>query len=197
MKIWNFPILGLQLATSILARQIAVLLFFLGACLVVVRPCAGSPIVFEETASLAIARVYHTATLLPNGKVLVTGGYDGSNAFASAELYDPASGTWAETGSLAVARWRHTATLLPNGKVLVSGGLDNHLNALASAELYDPASETWTETGSLAIARGTHSATLLQNGMVLVAAGARNYNGSPIASAELYDPASGTGTATV
>ena len=63
----------------------------------------------------------HTATLLPIGKVLVAGGSNGSD-LSSAELYDPASGTWTATGSLGTARSFHTATLLPNGKVLVAGG---------------------------------------------------------------------------
>ena len=132
--------------------------------------------------------------MLPNGKVLVAGGYDSNfGALASAELYDPASGTWTATGSLATARYVHTATLLPNGKVLVAGGYDID-GSLASAELYDPASGTWTATGSLATARDVHTATLLPNGKVLVAGGD---DGSGIlASAELYDPASGTWTAT-
>ena len=70
------------------------------------------------TGPMSVGRFGHTATLLPNGKVLVAGGY-----IASAELYDPASGTWTNTGSMSTARAGHTATLLPNGKVLVAGGV--------------------------------------------------------------------------
>ena len=74
----------------------------------------------RATGSMATARCLHTATLLPNGKVLVAGGVDG--VLSSAELYDPASGTWSATGSMGTARDYHTATLLPNGQVLVAGG---------------------------------------------------------------------------
>ena len=89
---------------------------------------------WTATGNLAIGRDYHTATLLPDGKVLVAGGYSG---IASAELYDPATGIWTETGSLATKRWLHTATSLPNGKVLVAGGDEGFADFLASAELYD------------------------------------------------------------
>ncbi len=118
--------LGLRQASSIVARRIVFPLLFLGAGLVAIQPCAGAPFQFEPTGSLATARVVHTATLLPNGKVLVAGG-DNCETLASAELYDPASGTWTTTGSLATARYGHTATLLPNGKVLVAGGLQQHV----------------------------------------------------------------------
>jgi hypothetical protein len=113
------------------------------------QPCAGALFQFEETGSLAIARVWYTATLLQNGKVLVVGGYSkfGWNT-SSAELYDPASGTWSTTGSLATGRALHTATLLQDGKVLVAGGVSGFGGTyLKSAELYDPATGTWTTTG--------------------------------------------------
>jgi hypothetical protein len=168
MKTLHSLVAGLWPASSILARRIAVPLLFLSAGLVLVQPCAGAPFQFEETGSLGTAREVHTATLLPNGKVLVAAGYNGSY-LASAELYDPASGTWSATGSLATARYLHTATLLPNGKVLVAGG-DNGVS-LASAELYDPESGSWTATGSLVTPRDSHTATLLAEGKVLMAGG--------------------------
>jgi WD40 repeat protein len=153
---------------------------------------AAAPFTFANTGSLTQAREGQTATLLPNGKVLVADG-SSSGALVSAELYDPASGTWTATGSLGTARYDPTATLLPNGKVLVAGGF-NFSGSLASAELYDSASGTWTATGNLATARYSHTATLLPNGKVLVAGGSSN--GSVLASAELYDPASGSWMAT-
>src|SRR3954468_13525454 len=80
---------------------------------------------FVPTGSLIVARYEHTATLLSNGKVLVAGGYDGSNVLASAELYDPKTGTFTLTGSMTAARRVHTATPLSNGQVLVAGGIDS------------------------------------------------------------------------
>jgi hypothetical protein len=93
-------------------------------------PESGS---WKATGSLNVTRSQHTATLLPNGKVLVAGGFA---ELASAELYDPAIGTWSTTDDLATGRDRHTATLLHDGQVLVAGGANNN-NALLSAELYD------------------------------------------------------------
>ena len=148
---------------------------------------------FVLTGSLNTARASHTSTVLNNGMVLIAGGYNG-NILASAELYDPASGTFTSTGSLNNARIYHTATLLNNGMVLIVGGTDNNGNILAGAELYNPATGTFTPTGSLSTARELHTATL-KNGMVLIAGGTDN-NGNILASAELYNPATGTFTPT-
>ena len=151
--------------------------------------------IWTTTGTLAAERTQHTATRLPNGKVLVAGGWNSSVFLYSTELYDPASGTWTNTGSLNIARSRHTATLLANGLVLVAGGNSPYSGGyLASAELYDPASRTWTTTGALNNAREYHTATLLPDGQVLVAGG-ENMSGT-LASAELYDPASGVWTPT-
>jgi hypothetical protein len=91
---------------------------------------------------MAIPRAFHTATLLPNGKVLVAGGFFTSHDgifhwLSSAELYDPASGTWNSTSNLSTERSSATATLLPNGKVLVAGGQTTNGPIVSSAELYD------------------------------------------------------------
>ncbi|PYQ03333.1 MAG: hypothetical protein DMF82_13450 [Acidobacteria bacterium] len=137
---------------------------------------------------MTVARTGHTATLLPNGKVLVTGGF---GALASAELYDPATGMWTPTGSMATGRTGHTATLLTEGKVLVAGGEDIFQQAFSSAELYEPGTGLWSTTGSMTSARSNHTATLLPNGAVLVAAGYQNSYYSALSTAELYDPSRG------
>jgi len=152
---------------------------------------------FSYTGSLNTARYNQTATLLTNGIVLIAGGTNsGFAAEVSAELYDPATGTFTTTGSLNAARTQYSATLLNNGKVLIAGGNNGLGVGLASAELYDPATGTFTFTGSLNTARQNHTATLLNNGMVLIAGGLMTSEEITLASAELYDPATGTFTFT-
>jgi len=157
-------------------------------------PTDGTNGSWTFAGSMSVARYLHTATLLPNGKVLIAGGGNDTEFLSSAELYDPATG-WTATGSMSVIRAYHTATLLPNGKVLVVGGNGN-FSAPGSAELYDPATGTWTPTGSTSILRFKHTATLLPNGKVLVSGGSGPISGGTLSSAELYDPATGTWTAT-
>jgi N-acetylneuraminic acid mutarotase len=176
---------------TILQRSLAVAAVALSMAVNQSAQAAG----FTNTGAMVTAREGHTATLLPNGLVLVAGGYEfgGGTSTNTAELYDPANGTWTTTGAMGTARAYHTATLLPNGLVLVAGGYDNG-TPTNSAELYDPANGTWTTTGAMATARYAHTATLLPNGLVLVAGGA--YQNGPnwvaLSSAELYDPANGT-----
>lgn len=156
---------------------------------------AGGAETFAGTGSLIAARNNHTATLLADGKVLVTGGFGDSGALDSTEIYDPTTGEWTATGSLNEARYNHRATLLADGKVLVSGGHGISI-PLDSAEIYDPATGEWTATGSLEEGRYQHTATLLGNGKVLVAGGYNYFAGDYLDSAEIYDPATGEWTGT-
>src|SRR5438552_3544479 len=173
--------------TSFLARPVILLLLSFSAGLASMQPCAATPFEWEYTGSLKTARFHHTATLHPDGRVLVVGGEHGRDPLASAELYDPATGTWSDTGSLSTARDSHTATLLPNGMVLVAGGRETDPGpSLASAELYDPATGTWSPTGSLDTGRLYHTATLLPNGMVLVAGG--SLKAQNLAASEQHNP---------
>lgn len=157
----------------------------------------GNPLgVFSANGSLTTARGRHTATLLPNGKILVTGGYGTvpvNSAHPSAEIYDPATGIFTATGNMTIARDQHSATLLPNGKVLIIGGSSSMNVYLASAEIYDPATGIFTATGSMGSGRSYATATLLSNGKVLVTGG---IGPSYRASAEIYDPTTGIFTAT-
>jgi hypothetical protein len=148
----------------------------------------------------------HTATLLQNGTVLLTGGfindvwddYFDSVSDNGAGLYDSATGVWSGTGNMTANRGGHTATLLANGKVLIAGGADQDPTGtgLASAELYDPSTGTFTQTGNMAVGRYLHTATLLQNGKVLIVGGVLTSTSDPVATAEIYDPATGTFTMT-
>ena len=163
---------------------------------------------------LAAARFGHTATRLDGpacavatapgwcGRVLVVGGAireEGRAGLASAEQFDPATGTWAPAGHLTQARANHTATLLESGEVLVAGGLHEAGSgtvALGSVELFHPGTGRWRAIEPLAVARFAHTATRLDDGRVLVVGGIERAPGDGrevvlLASAEIYDPATG------
>jgi Galactose oxidase, central domain/Kelch motif len=167
-------------------------------------PASGS---FTVSGGMAQARRQHTATLLGNGRVLMAGGFtvdaSGNQGLLSAELYDPASGSFSSAGAMSTARAGHTASLLNDGRVLIAGGdipcvpapCGSAPNALAS-ELYDPDTNTFSATGGMAAARFQHTATVLPSGLVVVAGGQTIQPGGaesvPVASIEIYDPATGT-----
>jgi hypothetical protein len=128
----------------------------------------------------------HSATLLPDGKVLIAGGMRRNQDFyKSAELYDPATGKFQPTGEMNLRRVGHIAVLLPSGKVLIAGGWVG-MGGTDSAELYDPATGKFTAIASrMTTPRGRPSATLLANGDVLIAGGERRDNES-LATAEIF-----------
>ncbi len=143
-------------------------------------PVAGT---FTATGSMNHERVFHTATLLPTGKVLIAGGDNLTGALSSAELYDPSTGVFTVIGNMATARTMHDATLLNDGTVLVDGGCG--WNCPISAELYNPQSGQFSATGNMLYPPATQStATLLSNGQVLVVA--EFYNTSSMS--QIYDP---------
>ncbi len=155
---------------------------------------------FSATSGPMIAsRFVATATLLGNGTVLIAGGLDTSgNAIDTAELYNPAMGTFTEAGTMTSPRAIHTATLLANGKVLLAGGStsDFYPDALDTAEIYDPKTATFTAVpNKMGAARVSATANLLGNGQVLIAGGVIA-DASSVATAELFDPKTGTFTST-
>jgi len=146
--------------------------------------------IFTATAPMGAARWSHTAILLPSGKVLVAGGWNGVVSLASAEVFDApgnaGAGTFTATGGLTSARYSHTASLLPLGKVLVAGGYN--AASLASAELFDASANggagAFAATSSMAGVRYGHKAAVLPSGKVLIAGG-RDFVNAPLTSAEL------------
>jgi hypothetical protein len=149
---------------------------------------------FSPASPLLQSRGRHTATLLPDGRVLVVGGVvvenDDDRVLASAEIWDPATESFSPTGSLDAARAFHTATLLPDGRVLVVGGANPDGAWPAPAEIWDPRTESFGPAGALSELRSSYTATLLSDGRVLIAGGvdlARDGHRYP--PAEIWNPA--------
>lgn len=160
-------------------------------------------------APMGVARASATITVLPNGKVLVTGGWNGaSGALTSGEVYTPnpagGAGSWAPASNTmgATGRFNHTATLLLTGNVLICGG-QTALSppaataVLSSCYLYRPATNDFAATGSLLLGRALHSATILSDGSVWIAGGynpdpAQNSNAPYVVTTERYSAAAGS-----
>ena len=182
-----------QKGNTRMSVRLAQILAFLSLAMSPIVQCAAlaQAVVFnpyvQVTGSLHDGRYSHTATLLPNGQVLVAGGSTQCVPHNTAELYDPVTGLWRPTGNLN-RRIYHSATLLRTGQVLVVGGSDFsgtncRQSDLNTAELYDPATEVWRPTQSAILIRGGNRALLLPDGRVL----AVGFDGSRQV-AELFDP---------
>ncbi len=159
---------------------------------------------FSPAGSLSEGRVFHTATPLADGRVLVVGGTGNEQldrpgtqtalgiSLSSAEVWNPASGSFGPAGSLMEARAGHAASRLPDGRVLVVGGGDlvagslSFTDLLDLAEVWDPATSTSSPTGPLVAERFAHTATALPDGRVLVVGGVDESR--YVASAEIWDP---------
>jgi hypothetical protein len=143
----------------------------------------------SPTAAMLEPRSGHTATLLPDGRVLIAGGMRRNQDFyRSAEFYDPASAKFTPAGEMGLARVGHAAVLLRSGKVLIAGGWIGH-GATDSAELFDPSTGKFTPIAHMTSKRGQPTATLLPDGDVLLAGGGDHDSPGGIASAEIYHAA--------
>ena len=177
MNIYTFVSIWINRAISRISKIIRVAIFSV-VSLLFVASIAESAIL--SAANLSTARMMHSSTPLPNGKVLLAGGKSDADAYSeplsSVEIYDPSAKKWTAASDLILPRYRHTATLLPNGKVLVAGGAPANY---ASAEIYDSSSNSWSLAAPSPFGLSEHTATLLHDGKVLVVGG----GGSAI-----YDP---------
>ena len=143
----------------------------------------------STVAPMPLARDNHTATRLPDGRVLVVGGerFRGAARYKldSVQLYSPSTNTWSTASPLSAVRDKHTATLLPDGRVLILAG-DWYAGIIG--ELWDPATDRWTPIADNGRPRVAHTATVLEDGRVLVVGGEWNSPGEGMVNADVYDP---------
>ncbi len=143
---------------------------------------------FRVSSPMSVPRAGHAAIALPDGRVLVSGGWTGQEPTSSAEVYDPAIGQWMAIGDMVVARAGHITVLLPDGRVMVMGGGSGGLRDLASVEVFDAATSTFSPMGWM---RTNHYlATVLGDGRVLMTGG-QGAAGEILRTAEIFDPAIG------
>lgn len=144
--------------------------------------------VFRRAAPMSVPRASHAAARLPDGRVLVAGGWTGDAPTASAEVFDPRRDRWMPVGDMTTARVSAIAVPLRDGRVLIAGGGQGRLADFASAEVFDPATATFSAIGSGAT--NHYLATRLADGRVLLTGGQAG-DGTILASAEILDPGTG------
>ncbi|MFC1582024.1 kelch repeat-containing protein [Planctomycetota bacterium] len=144
----------------------------------------SSAIRFERTSGdLQDNRRHHTATLMQDDSVLITGGENETGGLSGAEIYDPVNKYFSQTADMLQSRYKHTATLLLDGRVFVCGGANVGVS-LESCEIYNPVSGFFVGVPSMNVGRYDHTASLLPNGWVLVTGG----EGIDSTSVEVYNP---------
>jgi len=161
-------------------------------------PPPPPPFEFVTLNAMNVGRSSHTLTRLTNGRVLVAGGFEDANTVGkTAEIYDPATRSFARVGDMVLGRAQHTASLLPDGRVLITGGLvGNGSTVTGRVEIFDPSTGTFSEPADSALThpRAWHTASTLEDDRILiVAGGAPNEQGQIFntRSAEIYDPTTG------
>jgi hypothetical protein len=154
---------------------------------------------WTATAAPATSRMYPVAARLPDGRVLVAGGWISvnSNVFplATAEIFDPTDGTWTAAASMSSPRYSAGVAELPTGEILVAGGVNTGYTPTASAERYDPVTNTWTAAGTMPQARAWFPVVTLPDGRVLVTGGSET-GSNYLASVVVYSPATDLWTTT-
>jgi hypothetical protein len=167
---------------------------------------------WSSAASMSVARSSHTATLLPSGKVLVTGGYNGGGyALSSAELYDPTNDQWSTLDAMSYGRYRHQAIVLNSDEILVVGGRQGNIDGggamtiwapVSTCEIYHVSTDTWSAAASMNEVRVECGLALLPDGRVLAAGGINDTLvisdwGQPASqTCEIYDPVTDAWTTT-
>jgi N-acetylneuraminic acid mutarotase len=148
---------------------------------------------FSEGPRMSIKRAGHTATLLSNGNVLITGGFNSEGFVSSAELFNANTGKFeAINGMLSEPRAAHTATLLHDERVVILGGANGGVKANQHIDVYDPAMNSIRKINSLITSRTGHTATLLNDGRVLITGGSENWRSNVLNTCEVFDPATNT-----
>lgn len=162
-----------------------------GATAEVFDPATG---MFTATGALTVSRDDHAARLLPDGRVILIGGWGASGVLATTDLYDPSSGSFSQGPTMRSPRAGVVPVTLDDGRLLIAGGFTGNRPTIAEAETFDPTTGAMTTTGDMTVPRGAYAAARLHDGRVLITGGLSD--GTVTAGAEIYDPATGTFAAT-